>query len=366
MECLTDIVGVTTSTCDCIINGLTTEEVDALRPSTSGLFMDDLEGGIHLKAVKNADTCRNLAQMCISARDQAIKMLQDDLIVALSTKYKRANKPYKGGIGRMSFAQTLGVTRPIQGWRLTPNYFSDGMVKVKALSLIVNKDTTEVLQVILTRVPVGEVVGEVVNFWPVNTTANMYATIDIGADPLKLPFVVNNQRVEYYFTFDRSAAFEDVAPKDNIIRCSTCEKNADPFNGYVTVKGVQLNSLGNLSDIVTDETYCHGIIADVEINCDTETLFCREYNDEEPVAIAMSYAVRFKAGELLIEDVLRQTDINRYTTMDKERLWGKRSHYRKEYEGRILFLANHLDIVSSNCYVCQEVANKPRFQPIYS
>jgi hypothetical protein len=95
-------------------------------------------------------------------------------------------------------------------------------------------------------------------------------------------------------------------------------------------------------------------------------LFCREYSEDDAVAVVMGYATWYKAGELLIEDVLKQPDVNRYTTMAREYLWGKRNHFRKEYENRIIYLAAVIDVMASNCYVCREQVNQPFFSGIYT
>src|ERR671912_2675064 len=108
MQCLTGIVGVSNSDCECITNGLTTEQKDAIKVSTAGLFMDNLPGGVHLKALDHVDACKGLAEMALTERDNAIRTLEDDLIVALNNKYKKAKPNFVGQIGRMSFAANLG------------------------------------------------------------------------------------------------------------------------------------------------------------------------------------------------------------------------------------------------------------------
>lgn len=362
MQCLTEVVGVTQSDCQCIVANLNTDELAKLRASTSGLYMDDLEGGVHMKAITKIDACKPFMQMAIGARDNAIKRVEDEVVLAIANQYKKDKPNFIGQIGRMSYAGSLGVARNWQGMQITPYQASDGVITLNRLFLVLNGAATVTVKIL--RVIVGSVMGEEVASYPVTTTANNFTTVDIGAGPVKLPLVYQGEAVEYYAVYDLSGA-PGVQPKDTGINCSTCNKGIAPFSDYVTVRGVQLNDTNYLNDKITD-AFSHGIIMDVEIRCDSEQLICREYKADDAIAIVLAYATWYKAGVLLIEEVLKQPDINRYTMMDKERLWGKRNHYQKQYEERITYLAATINVWDSNCYVCKENSNQPYVAPILS
>lgn len=363
MQCLEDIIGITQGDCQCIIDGLSSEVILTLKVSKSGLYMDDLPGGVHLKSLTRIDACKNMAQMAIGARDNAIKTLENDLILSLNNRYKKDKTTFAGQIGRMSYAQSLGISKPWQGMRIRPHDWSDGMITMTRLHIVLNQAVTLTLR--LYRVLLDSVMGEEIAAWPVTTSANAYTLVPIGSDPIKMPLVYNGEMVEYYLVYDTGEAGTPVQPKDTAIQCSTCNGGIAPFSDYVTVAGVQFDSPTNLQNKLTDQ-FSHGLIMDVDIKCDNERLFCREYVEDEAVAVAMAYATWYKSGELLIEDVLKQPDVNRYTTMAREYLWGKRNHFRAEYESRINYLGAVIDVFSSNCYVCRTQANEPFFSPIFS
>lgn len=363
MQCLSEIIGITQSDCECIINGISNQDLTKLRTSKSGLYMDDLPGGVHLKALTRTDACKTMAQMALTARDNAIKTLENDLIISLNNRYKKDKNNFSGQIGRMSYAQSLGVSKPWQGMRIRPNDWSDGMITMTRLQIILNQAVT--LNVRLFRVLLDSVMGEEIAAWPVTTNANAFTLVPIGSDPIKMPLVYNSEMVEYYLLYDTGEAGGPVQPKDTGIHCVPCNGGVAPYSQYVTVSGVQADDATNLQNKITD-TYSHGLIMDVEIKCDNEKLFCREYQEEEAVAVAMAYATWYKAGELLIEDVLKQPDVNRYTTMAREYLWGKRNHFRSEYESRINYLGAVVDVTQSNCYICRSQPNQPFYSPIFS
>lgn len=362
MDCLTNIVGVTKDDKECITGGLTSAEILALQKSTSGLYLEDLPGGVTLKALRYVDTSRNMAQMSLGAINNAIKVTEDDLKLSLSSRYQGNRTAYQGTIGRMSYAQTLNVTENFQGMLIKPVGMSDGVIRVSRFHVIINQTETFNLQIY--RSVVGSQVAEFMIEYEVVASANQYANVTLPSE-LVLPLMENGRAIEYYVVYDRSTA-NNAMPKDTDLGCSTCEASTKAgLHEFVTIHGVQLASMGNINSKSLD-TYSHGIIMDVTVKCESERLICREYDEEEAVSIALSYAVWYKAGELLIEDVIKQPDINRYTTMDREYLWGKRNHFKKEYNDRIAFISATIDVTQSNCYVCRETANQPFFGPILS
>jgi hypothetical protein len=319
-----------------------------------------------MKALRRADETKSFYTMAMDSLENGTKFLEDDIVVALNNKYKKARVNFVGQIGRPSFAQSLGITRQFQGLRLRPVAYSDAVATLSRLMLIVNESRT--FKIYLHKVPYGSTMGEEIRSWDVITTANAYFTllIDESTGGLKLPFVENGVQYEYWFFWDRVEAGGTVQPKDTKIECATCGKTAGTtLSDFVRVDGVQFDSLAGLNYASYDQ-YSHGFILDVSIKCDSSQLFCREYNDQEAVAVTMARAVWFKAGELLIEEVIKSPDVNRYTTMAKEYLWGKRNHFRSEYEGRIKYLAEVIDVTASNCYICRETTNQPFHAGIFS
>lgn len=365
LDCLTNIIGVTPNENECVTGGLTPEQIAALKVSTSGVFLDDLAGGIHLKAVRNADATKGLYPMVMGALATAAKSLENDLVLALSRKYSKSRKNFVGQIGRMSFAQTMAAPKDWQFIRLRPVDYSDAVVTLSRITVVLSQAAT--FNIYLIKVPYKASMGTIIETFPVTVQANAYQSIIVGGSAgMALPLAENGEAVEYYITYSRSEA-GGALPKDNKLACATCEiTNGGPAVGdFLEVKGGQLDDLGNLQAAQVDD-YGHGLILDVSIKCDSAKLFCGQYNQDEAVAITMAYAVQFKAGELLIEEVLKSPDLNRYTTMDKERLWGKRNHFRAEYDGRIVYLAEAIDITASNCYVCREQINQPFAAGIFS
>ena len=92
---------------------------------------------------------------------------------------------------------------------------------------------------------------------------------------------------------------------------------------------------------------------DVQIKCETGTLICREYDGNDAIALVTAFAIQYKAGELVIENVMNSGEVNRFTMLRNEQLWGKRNHFRKEYFDRIDYLSKVIDVSSSDCFICR-------------
>lgn len=366
LNCLTEIVGVTTNESDCITQGLDADQKAQLKKSVSGLYLDDLPGGVHMKALKTADATKGFYPMATGAITNAIKLIEDDLIVALNSKYKKGRKNFVGQVGRMSFAQTLNTSANLQGLRIRPVDYSDGVITLNRITHILNMNAS--YNIYILRAEYKQGTGEIIKTYPITSVANAYTTISIEPTDggLKLPLVKDGQMLEYFIYFDRNEA-GGALPKDNKIACSTCgSTNTLKLADFLDVYGANFSDITNLKAGSFDE-YSHGLTLDVSIKCDNEKLFCGNYQEDDAIATTMAHAVRYKAGELLIEDVLKSPDVNRYTTMAREYLWGKRNHFRKEYDDRIIYLANDaIDVTASNCFVCREQTNQPFMSGIYS
>ena len=149
----------------------------------------------------------------------------------------------------------------------------------------------------------------------------------------------------YYFVWEGSAGTK---ARDNGVSCNCSGGNG--YDSYVSLKGGESNDLNDLSG---SDNFAHGFSLDVEIKCDTGRLICREFDSQNKIAVASAWANLYKAGELLIEKVLSSSEISRITLMNRDYLYGKRNHFRAEYEKRILYLSYEIDVTKGDCFICQ-------------
>ena len=100
------------------------------------------------------------------------------------------------------------------------------------------------------------------------------------------------------------------------------------------------------------------MIITAEMFCDSNRLIC---SDEYPLnfktdgyAMKIAETIRYKAGALLIDYILSSPQINRYTMMDREALYGKRNYFRKKAEDQTAWLCSNTPYINNDCFVCKK------------
>lgn len=356
LSCLVDSVGVTDSDCQCFTQNLTQDQVDKMKKSNSGLFLDDLPGGIDIKAIQSVDACRKMYDITQDGLKNGIIAVEEALVLELNSIYQPASKTFMGTIGRQSYSGTMAVSKNWQGVRLRPVNESDAVMELSRFMIVVNEDGT--FRVRLFKVPYNSVMGVEVTSWEVTTQANTWTNVMLPT-PLRVTFRDSMTRYEYYLAYDRTEVSPTMAPKDTDIECGTCSASGSyGLVDYLKVDGFQADDMGQLNMIDTDRT-THGLVLEVKMFCDDTTLICREYSASNPISIALAHALWFKAGELMIADVLKQSEINRYTTMDHDKLVVAGRIFHNNVKKRIEYVASTLNVTDSNCYICRENTNQP-------
>lgn len=345
MECLDNIIGISNATCECVLSGLSTEQKEEVRKSVSGLYLDgDLEGGVSLSEIKLLDNCEDYFNLAKKAILHAKKAFESDIQVAIGSKYKTSKARFVGELGRLQNTGPMAVQKPFQYMKIKPLTISPATMKIHNVRLNIN--TAKATNVKLIAVMDGLTYGDTIFEAVVNTVANRFTNVEIPIN-LQVPLVVNNRPMHYYFIWEREG---NELPQDNGLSCGC--SGGDAFDAYVQLSGGQSDDLETLGQVV--DKYAHGFSVDAEISCETGGLVCSEFRNDDKIAIVSAWANLYKAGELLIEYVLQSPEINRFTLMNREYLWGKRNHFKKEYEMRIAYLGSEIDVTKSDCFVCRD------------
>lgn len=347
MECLKNLVGIYSSDCVCVTDGLTEAQIAEIRLSTSGLYLDKhLEGGISLADVRLLDHCEDYVSMARNAVEVAGRRFADDLLVSLSKRYSSTKPRFMGALGEITYSGNLTVEKKYQLLKISPKTGTNsGILTINGIRLITSSDGMVNVRVFAVRK--GETSGTEILSTTITTLANRYASATLPA-PLVLPLYENGTDVDYYASWERPDGLE-IFPKNNKTKCSCT--GGDAYSGYVTLSGGETDDLDSLT---ATDGFSHGFSIDAEIKCETGNVVCREFDASNEVAIISAWAVLYKAGELLNEYILNSPEINRFTLLNREYLWGKRNHFRKEYESRVAYLASEIDLSSNDCYICRE------------
>lgn len=341
MDCLNSIVGISKTNCPCLENGLSPEEIAGLAESKSGLYLDELEGGIFLRDVVQLDKCETFINIQKAAIETAKTHYKADLFSKLNERVQVKKTAFIGEIGKPSYTGSLDVSGRLQFIKLQPKE-SDAMVHLDLVRVFLNQDTTTTVWLI--EMKAGATEGTILKTEEV-TAQNGILTFPANA---ALPLKRNGVFLTYYIVFERIG---DVKPRN--IKASCGCSGGDAYAKHIEVGGGETEVFSALTTVKPDE-FTHGFSLDVQIKCETGSLICKEYDESDAVALVTAFAILFKAGELVIENILNSGEVNRFTMLRNEHLWGKRNHFRKEYFDRIDYLSKVVDVTSSDCYICRD------------
>ena len=348
MECLENIIKLSRTECSCY---------DDSKPLTfaegkSDIYLDELEG-LNLDLIKSAADCSNggLWDLLAKSRENAVKAFKADLLSCVGLNFTSKRPNYGGLIGNTAFNSTLSFSQNMAGVKLHVSNILGGYMTIKGFKLMFNATKTFNILVYST-----DDLSTPVATYPVTSTANALQSVTITT-PLKLPlWSTVNSYVDYYVVYELDGTFY---PKNNKAACD-CNKTLVAYKNWVSPTGVRGNDTQDLTNFAATSEF-NGLSIDVDLNCNSTRLIC---SDEYPLdfeqdgrAMQMAVTVRWKAGELLIESILSSGNINRYTMMDREALYGKRNRYRKLYEDWIAYLCENTEVLNSDCLKCKQNSN---------
>lgn len=340
MDCLKDIIGISRTECECI-------DVDAeYQNSTSGIYIDEVEGGLTPTAIEKID-CQTFVEKMVQARKRAVDMFVESILAEYSTEsFRKALRDFKGTIGKLSHVRDLNTSK-YAGMVLKTKWLKGAAITVKSVGLIINQESDVVVQVYKGYRDSQdlELVTEI-NYIP--TIKNVASKFDLP-EPLILPMHDDaEQAIDYYFVYDTELYGK---PRDNEASCN-CGGAYSVLKKYTHVGGVTHGSIESITKSkVTSKA--NGFYIEAEIKCYSKEVICELLKLDESNTIA--HAIAYKSQELLIEDLMSTGRINRFTQLSKEHLWGKRNHFRKEFDDRVVWLSQTYSMNTlSDCVICTD------------
>lgn len=355
LDCIKDIIGISETDCGCITDGLTEAQLAEMRISKSGLYLDKLPGGVSLVQLKDADGCKSMFDLAIDAKKEAIKTVEDDILTVLSANFSKNRNSFIGTIGTSTTTRFEIKNTNIIGLRIVSNSVSDAVLRIQKIAL--GLDKTINTDLLVYRIYKGETnLGNPIKSIPISSFAGTYHE-NILPEELVLPMRADNKALEYYLLFDRKTA----QPYENKFACCSGDALRELFS-FIDITGVDIY---NYNDLSTKNTWANasGMILTASMRCEITDFICREYNESDEVAKVIAHAARFKAGELLIEAILQPGTITRAKFLDREYYWGKRNHFRAEYENRIKYLGGKnetgnwvIDVNNTDCFICKNTS----------
>lgn len=355
-NCLSHIIGLSKTTCECFDTDKPTDAVT----SESGLYLDEIEG-LTLNLVDSAEDCETggIWDIMTKARDNATIAFKTDLMASLLSKYKQRRNPFTGTVGNSKFKNSISLSGTYGGIRIYCANIISGLMTINRIGLVFEQAGTFDISIY------NNVDSDPLITFTVTSQANKLAWYDLPT-PQKLEMSDDtSENPQYYLIYEASG----LNPKDITGGCGCSSQiykyywntdkpmfksfERDRWSEYIMLTGIQGNDISDRENWTTS-SYLNGIILDAEFVCKQSELICKQNMDFEsnPLALVMAYTIRFKAAAILIDSILSSSNLNRVTMMEREALYGKRSTYLKSYNERIDYLRDQINWKANDCLEC--------------
>ncbi len=356
-SCFDNIIGLSQTECDCYdVSGYTT--------SLSGLYLDELEG-MNIKSLNELPDCDKgvLVERFDKAYKNAVQQLRNDTQIEAQNHFESRFSSFVGKIGLAQKTATYtGLSNTYAYVRFTCRQLVGASLTIKGISTLFEATGAKKLWVY-------NGLNELLATYTLNTVANLLTDNDIA--DLTLPLFDDRvDYAEYYFVYEVG----NNRPKDNTLNCKTCGGtyvynrnnlcwNKNPYKkigwtNFVCVSAGQTDTLDFEWPTTTSAlgTYMLGLVFDVNISCDYKEFLCSEdfdYNND-PVALSIAVALRYKTGLNLDHDILSTGEINRWTMIDHDMIAANMELYDKRYTENVKYIAQNVDLTKSDCWMCKE------------
>jgi hypothetical protein len=354
MECLNNLVGITDDFCECTTGSLTDQQKYDLSHSVSGLlYATSIPEAIHMKTLNGMESCKSFYTLAMEAREGAIQKLSTDLTIAVGSRFQAEKATFTGYVGEKTFTASLNVTKRFQGFWFESKGYSDMVMNFK--SMLGYIDANKELAYTLWRVIGNETIGVPITTLTQTMIANAGTTITPGTEVL-LPFSMDRQSVKYYITFDMQYGGGGFLPKNNDFDCAC--GGGPGYAAFIEARGFEADDPADITTFKFDKV-THGIAIRAVINCDSGRVVCEEYNAEDHIAKVVAYALMYGIQIFLIEAIRRTGTINRFTMLSVEELRQKKASAEKDYNQRIQWIMQTIDLSASDCFICREMPGIP-------
>lgn len=340
IECFGNIVGTTRD-----------------EPSDSYLWITDLEAVASVEGLINeesSDIKDDIIDELNEARRHAI-MTFTGTLQTLLMRYFKPIPGFSGVIGGTSWTKAITESGK-SGIRVLCRDVNDAEMVLKGINAYFKETGALTLKV-------ASNYSDEIKEFQIETKANKrkyndLRTTEEESEPINLSFPLSSDIipgcVEYYIYHEN-----EVAPLNTKISCATCgtfrfnAKRPDfkrhGYKSFANIAGFNTKNIDTMSP-ENGSVYNRGIQPILDIKCRTDKVICRDGINFETNPMAMSYAIaiQYKAGSVLVWNMLRNPKLNRVLMEQTDDVREAASYYERKYNDMLKYIAKHME-VDSDC-----------------
>lgn len=342
MFCLNDFIGITASTDKKIVDALKDgTDTSWFNKSESGLFVDQIPFAPKLEAL-DATVCSDLGKFYKKGLESAKQTLVSDLTVQFGSRYREKSKMYIGRAGGWSFATNLAFPTGKAGLWIQNEDMRGGKIIIKAIHLVF---ATAITNLELYKIANGQYEAEKIMDITVDSINLNQLTTKTLANPISLDM----KDYTYMLLYDTSG----VQAKNNSVSCG-CGNIELNLKRFIQLVGVVGSDLTNVTTMQQSQNG-NGLALDVQVGCDATNIVCELMEADNSYRTVLAWALMYKTVENTIEAILNSHRLNQYTLNDREHMYGKRNEARKNYNDRVLWFSETVNVAGlTDCYMCND------------
>lgn len=352
-ECLEFIIGLSTTDCACF---------DADKPvnfdrSDSGLHLGDIDD-LPLDYAKAAEDCDsgNLWEMLDDARKKGITEMKAALMQSITSKVKLTRQPWSGIVADvLKFGKDVTLDTNYASFSFICADSVSGFIRLRRIGLLFKTSQTFNIELW------SNYQDTAIATYSVTSDTNRLAWYTLPT-PIELPMSRPEvDFVQYWLVYATASA---PVPKDIKINCGCgydipewSPRRPVFYNCYTEGKKIKerwpefIMARGQAGDDITERTSnwnssteTNGLAIDADFSCRQDEIICKDHLDYayNTMAMALAFAVLYRSAFILCRMILASGNLNRYTLLEREALYGKRNEYEKKFKDTITWLTTEM------------------------
>ncbi len=347
--CLETVVGLSDSPCACY-----DPKPAGYSTSLSGYYLTEQKSGIPLRFLGTSADCETGGAWDIlaKARKEGIRQFIRDLTEA-SANYRSSRPSFNGRIGNADFNGLSVVSKPINGQKIVPYANTKGgWLLISAVSMNVSATGSYTVEIYSSEDVTAPLASEVVTVGTANTwTAQTLTT------PLEVPLWKQDCKLTYFVVYDRLTA----QAANNTLHCGcgsiATKKAGAPWLEWVEVSGLNVAAVSDLADqsVYRGGTAAYGLQVHARIGCREHEWMCDleyDFDRGSEHAHQISKAIQLAGAANVASYIVQSREINRYTGLEREVIYGKRNGMISHYGNIIEWLAANKPDYVNDCTQC--------------
>lgn len=338
------------------LSGIVGLSPDIPGDSLSGYNLTDQKDGMPVRLVgASVDTQSGPGAILRAAREDGVRNFLTDFSAEFSGTYRAAYAEHSGYIGKIEASTAITNARSRAVFQIKSRGV-DGVLSIRGFQMyqsVTGNVTVNVYDAEDITTPLGtKVVAAVANRW---TSVSFDTPILINLADVNRS---DNNLSRYFITWEIP---ENSYPRYNKAHC--CTPVSPAWMNFVEVGGYSVNSLSEMTNdpvtALSHGSFGMGIALDCSIACSFGTFMCgMDYNLNKFAAGGFQWVLAKTlqhAGVMNLADVfIKSQNINQYTILSREAVYGIRSHAEKEYLKGVKYLVQNMPEGALGCFECRE------------